>query len=290
MVGANMLNDIDFDYPDFGIPNLVWAKSKATPPSKPVTLSMRLAPLAYEAAKKFPKWVFMGTPQWGYDDRMEVAKLNVYENREKIGTLSINTTQIGAKYVIESDRIKQARKYGDAMQTGDIKKALALMAKSFGSKIIEENSQAAYDKLAGAIRYAHTAKQMDYNNAVSALLLHLKVYALENFEVTSAAAIAAGGNAKQINDIPETKDDRDTVATVYNGLHNKHGRFVMLDGSDYIITKSLDFKPEIYSTDTLPAQIKLSIGLLKLIEDNNFMRDVGYRLNATTFYVLAEPA
>jgi len=143
--------------------------------------------------------------------------------------------------------------------------------------------------LAGAIGSAHTAKQMDYNNAVSALLRHLKVYALENFEVTSAASIAAGGNAKQINDIPETRDDRDTVATVYDALHAKRGRFVMLDGSDYTITKSLDFKPEIYSTDTLPAPIKLGIGMLKLLEDNHFMKDVGFRLNATTFYVLAEP-
>ena len=285
-----MLNDIDFDFVDFGIPNLGWAKSKATPPSKPFILNMKLAPLAYEAAKKFPKWVFMGVPQWGYDDRLEVAKLSVYENREKIGTLSINTTRTGAKYVIESDRITMARKRGDGAQTGDIKKALKLMAKTFGSKTIEEKSRAAYDKLASALGSSHTAKQMDYNNAVSALLRRLKVYALENFEVTAAAAIAAGGDAKQINGIPETRDDCDTVATVYNALHNKHGRFVMLNGSDYIVTKSIDFEPEIHSTDTLPTQIKLSIGLLKLIEDNNFMRDVGFRLNATTFYVLAEPA
>jgi len=285
-----MFNDIDFDFVDFGIPNLGWAKSKATPPSKPVRLTDKLAPLAYEAAKKFPKWVFMGIPQWGYNDRMEVSNLHVYENREKVGTLSTNTTRNGAKYVISNDRIKQASKRGDAMQTADIKKALKLMAKSFGGKTIEEKSRAAYDELASALGSSHTAKQMDYNNAVGVLLRNLKVYALENFEVTAAAAIAAGGNAKQINGIPETRDDRDTVATVYDALHNKHGRFVMLNGSDYIVTKSINFEPEVYSTDTLPIQIKLSIGLLKLIEDNNFMRAVGFRLNATTFYVLVEPA
>lgn len=285
-----MLNDIDFDFVDFGIPNLGWAKSKDAPPDKPVRLADKLAPLAYEAAKKFPKWVFRGAPQWGYDDRLVVVELYVYENRETIGTISINTTRMCAKYVITNDRITNTRKRGYGAETSDIKKALKLMAKTFGGKTIEEKSRAAYDKLASALGSSHTAKQMDYNDAVSALLRHLKVYALENFEVTAAAAIAAGGNAKQINGIPETRDDCDTVATVYNALHNKHGRFVMLNGSDYIVTKSIDFEPEIYSTDTLPTQIKLSIGLLKLIEDNNFMRDVGFRLNATTFYVLAEPA
>ena len=284
-----MLNDIDFDFVDFGISNLGWAKSKVNPPSKPVRLADRLAPLAYEAAKKFPKWVFRGAPQWGYDDKMEVPKLSVYENREKIGTLSINTTQTGTKYVIENDRIKSTRKRGDAVQTGDIKKALALMAKTFGAKTIEEKSRAAYDKLAGALGSSHSSKTMDYNNAVSALLRHLTVYALENFEVTAAAAIAAGGNAKQISGIPETRDDRDTVSTIHNALHGKRGRFVMIDGSDYVVSKSLDFEPELYSSDTLPAPIKLGIGMLKLLEDNHFMKDVGFRLNATTFYVLAEP-
>jgi hypothetical protein len=284
-----MLNDIDFDFVDFGIPNLVWAKSKATPPSKPVRLADKLAPLAYEAAKKFPKWVFMGTPQWGYDDRMEVPKLNVYENREKIGTLSINTTRTGAKYVIESDRIKQARKRGDGAQTGDIKKALALMTKHFGSKTIEEKSREAYDKLAGALGSSHNTKSGEYNHVISALLRNLEVYALANFEATSAAAIAAGAKADVINKIPEHKDDRDTVSTIHSALHGKRGRFVMIDGSDYVVSKSLDFEPELYSTDTLPAPIKLGIGMLKLLEDNHFMKDVGFRLNATTFYVLAEP-
>ena len=284
-----MLNDIDFDFVDFGISNLGWAKSKVNPPSKPVRLADRLAPLAYEAAKKFPKWVFRGAPQWGYDDKMEVPKLSVYENREKIGTLSINTTQTGTKYVIENDRIKSTRKRGDAVQTGDIKKALALMAKTFGAKTIEEKSRAAYDKLAGALGSSHSSKTMDYNNAVSALLRHLTVYALENFEVTAAAAIAAGGNAKQISGIPETRDDRDTVSTIHNALHGKRGRFVMIDGNDYVVSKSLDFEPELYSSGNLPAPIKLGIGMLKLLEDNHFMKDVGFRLNATTFYVLAEP-
>jgi len=280
-----MLNDIDFDFVDFGISNLGWAKSKTKTYDKPMQLNIKLAPLAYEAAKKFPKWVFSGVPQRSYDDRIEISKLGVYENREKIGTLSI----CNSKYVIDNDRINTARKRGDGAQTGSIKKALALMAKSFGGKTIEEKSREAYDKLAGALGSSHSLKQMDYNNAVSALLRHLTVYALENFEVTAAAAIAAGGNAGQINGIPETRDDRDTVSTIHNALHGKRGRFVMIDGSDYVVSKSLDFEPELYSSDTLPAPIKLGIGMLKLLEDNHFMKDVGFRLNATTFYVLAEP-
>ena len=284
-----MLNDIDFDFVDFGISNLGWAKSKTKTYDKPMQLNIKLAPLAYEAAKKFPKWVFSGVPQHSYDDRMEVSKLGVYENRERIGTLSINTTQTGVKYVIENDRINTARKRGDGAQTGSIEKALALMAKSFGSKTIEEKSREAYDKLAGALGSSHSTKQMDYNNAVSALLRYLPVYALENFEVTSAAAIAAGGNAGQISGIPETREDRDTVSTIHNALHGKRGRFVMIDGNDYVVSKSLDFEPELYSSGNLPAPIKLGIGMLKLLEDNHFMKDVGFRLNATTFYVLAEP-
>ena len=76
-----MLNDIDFDFIDLGLPNLVWAKEKSKTYDKPVQLGSRLAPLAYEAAKKFPRWKFVGMTTWCFDDRMEVAKLNVYEGR-----------------------------------------------------------------------------------------------------------------------------------------------------------------------------------------------------------------
>jgi len=282
-----MLNDIDFDFVDFGIPNLGWAKSKAIPPSKPVRLANKLEPLAYEAAKKFPKWVFRGAPQWGYDDHMEVAKLSVYENREKIGTLSINTTRIGAKYVISSDRITSTRKRGDGAQTGDTNKALALMAKHFGGKTTIEKVEAARSALYRGISGSNMGKHTAYTQAKAVLVKHLDTYIFDNFEAVSAAAIAAGADVSVLG-LPKAKEDFDTTNKIDKALVNT-GVLVLLNGSDYIIQEQAGDETLVLSSDTLPSALKGKLGMLKLLEDNHFMKDVGYRLNATTFYVLAEP-
>jgi hypothetical protein len=127
-----MLNDIDFDYPDLGLPNLVWAKEKAKTHNKRMQISTKLAPLVFEAAKKFPRWKFVGSHTREYSDYVEIAMFTVYENREKIGTVGTSQTRSGTKYVIGNERIKKILKRGSAMETGDLKKALKLMAKSFG--------------------------------------------------------------------------------------------------------------------------------------------------------------
>ena len=285
-----MLNDIDFEYPDLGLPNLVWAKSKATPPSKPVTLSMRLAPLAYEAAKKFPRWKFIGAPSMGYDDRMEVAKLNVYEGREKIGTINTTQTRQGVKYVIGNERIAKGRKRGNHAETGDIKKALKLMAKSFGGKTTTEKLNEANAKLSGQLHSGNSAAQAQYNCAMHALKRDLDDYILANLEEVSAAAIAAGANPNQVNEIPSLKEAYDTtlrVTKAYSTLPHK-GAFVLLNGRDYLVRDGKDQSPLVLSSEQLPSDLKGKLGLLKLLEDNHFMKDVGYRLDATTFFVMQE--
>jgi len=281
-----MLNDIDFDYIDLGLPNLVWAKSKATPPSKPVTLSMRLAPLAYEAAKKFPRWKFMGLPSLGYDDRNEVAKLNVYENREKIGTISTSQTRQGTKYVIGNERIKKTRKRGNYAETGDLKKALKLMAKSFGGKTTTEKLNEANAKLSGQLHGGNQSKQAAYAGAMHALKRDLDDYILANLEEVSAAAIAAGAKPSAINSIPQMKEDYDTTLPIARAYSTYNGSLVLLSGGDYLVREGEDESPLILSSEQLPSDLKGKIGLLKLLEDNHFMKDVGYRLDATTFFIV----
>ena len=53
-----MWNDIDFEFVELGLPNLGWLRKKDSTDTRPVSITPRLLPLAFEAAKKFPKWKF----------------------------------------------------------------------------------------------------------------------------------------------------------------------------------------------------------------------------------------
>ena len=283
-----MLNDIDFDFIDLGLPNLVWAKEKSKTYDKPVQLGSRLAPLAYEAAKKFPRWKFVGIPIRSYDDRWEVMKLNVYENREKIGIIHTTQTRQGLKYVIGNDRIAKGRKRGNHAETGDIKKALSLMAKSFGGKTTTEKLNEASAKLSGQLHSGNAAAQAQYNSAMHALKRDLDDYILANLEEVSAAAIAAGAKPSAINSIPQMKEDYYTTHQIAKAYSTYKGLFILINGSDYLVQDGEEPSALTLSSDQLPGNIKGKLGMLKLIEDNHFMKDAGYRLNATTFFVLKE--
>lgn len=281
-----MLNDIDFDYPDLGLPNLVWAKSKAGTYTKPVKLAPTIAPIAYEAAKKFPKWKFVGNANWSFDDRLEVSKLAVYENREKIGTINVATTRNGVKFILDCERIRGSRKRGSTAQTGDTKKALKIMAKSFGGKTIAEKVEDTCNKLRNGINNGCAARMGVYNSGMSSLVRHLSRYIFDNFESVSAAAIAAGADAATINVLPGIRDSYATTSDIKAALDKNNGNFVMLDGSNYLVCDGAETAPLVLTSDTVPSDLKGKIGMLKLIENNHFLKGVGYRLDANAFYII----
>ena len=281
-----MLNDIDFDYIDLGLPNLLWAKEKAKTYDKRMQISAKLAPLAFEAAKKFPRWKFVGTHNWEYPDYLDITMFTVYENREKIGTVGTSQTRSGTKYVIGNERIKKLLKRGGAKETGDLKKALKLMAKSFGGRTNAEKLDAANVRLSGYLLGGNTTKQAAYGGAMQQVYRHLDDYVLANFEEVSAAAIAAGAKPNQVSNIPQMKEDYDTTTQITKTYLDHKGAFVLLNGRDYLVRDGKDQSPLVLSSDQLPSDLKGKLGMLKLLEDNHFLKNVGYRLDATTFFIV----
>ena len=281
-----MLNDIDFDYIDLGLPNLLWAKEKAKTYDKRMQISAKLAPLAFEAAKKFPRWKFVGSHNWEYPDYLDITMFTVYENREKIGTVGTSQTRSGTKYVIGNERIKKLLKRGGAKETGDLKKALKLMAKSFGGRTNAEKLDAANVRLSGYLLGGNTTKQAAYGGAMQQVYRHLDDYVLANFKEVSAAAIAAGAKPNQVSNIPQMKEDYDTTTQITKTYLDHKGAFVLLNGRDYLVRDGKDQSPLVLSSEQLPSDLKGKLGMLKLLEDNHFLKDVGYRLNATTFFVM----
>jgi hypothetical protein len=264
----------------------VWAKEKARTYNKRMQLGEKIAPLAFEAAKKFPRWKFVGSDTWEYPDYFAITRFTVWENREKIGTISSTQNRTCNKYVINNERIKKLLKRGGAMETGDLKKALKLMAKSFGGRTNAEKLAAADGRLSGYLHGGNIARQSAYGGAMQQVYRHLDDYVLANFEGVSAAAIAAGAKPANVSNIPGLWEDYDTTKQIAEAYSAHKGAFVLLSGRDYLVREGGDQSPLVLSSDQLPSDLKGKLGLLKLLEDNHFLKNVGYRLDATTFFVM----
>jgi len=287
MVGAdNMLNDIDFDYLDLGLPNLVWAKKKTKTYDKPVKINERLAPLAYAAAKKFPRWTFVGMVSYGYDDRFEVIKFNVYENREKVGTIGTNQTRQGTKFTLTGDRIRKIRKRGNAAETKDLKKAVSIMTKTFGAGTTAEKMEAFNERLYSSMHVGYSEKNAEYQHSLHHVQKFLIPYIVDNFDAIRDAVVAAGANPDVVDKLPSRKADVDTVLGIVNCRDKKMGCDILIAGDRYLVKYGGDSITHTMSSDKLPANIRRNLGMLKLVDDRSFVGNVGFRVDETQFFVL----
>lgn len=280
-----MLNDIDFDYVEIELPNILWAKSKAKTYDKAPTIGDRISPLIYAAAKKFPKWKFVSISEPDYSGQYTLQLFGVYEGREKIGSLGAVNTRQGRKYAVQNERIRKTRQRGGAAETKDVKKALSLMAKFFGKQKVDEKITEAQRQLSGKLYNCFHAKVSEHNSHMNQLTNKLTDYIFANFEEVSAAAISAGAPAS-IDKLPSIKNERDIMQQTYDQFSQNKGRFVLLEGSSYIVRDGYTSETFVLSSEMLSEDIRLKLGMLKLVEDNHFVKDMGFRLNANTFFIM----
>lgn len=282
MTKADLLNDIDFDHPSLhGVPNLVWARKKGvSAPEAEKQVSENLRDFAIAAAKKFRKWLFVAANELpnGYQH------LAVYQEREYLGGVYYTLSRKGVKVIVTSSRIAAKSKYKKSVETIDHKKALRVMAKSFGVKTPEERVTEA-SGLIGSKLYTHSSVSSSlYNNALSYLNRHLEEYILNNFDAVLAEAVAAGASREKVSNIPELRDNMYTISKIHVNFNSSKGLTVVLFGDQYILS---DHKtpPLVVGNHLLPEYVRRKVGMLKLVDDGVFIADVGYRLNSTTFFV-----
>ena len=68
-------------------------------------------------------------------------------------------------------------------------------------------------------------------------------------------------------------------------MKQKNTYLVFIDGINYSVQKGEDLI-EVKQSEELPDFMRRAIGLLKLVEDNQVVADVGLRVNASTFLIL----
>jgi hypothetical protein len=287
MVRENsMWNDIDYEFVELGLPNLGWLRKKDGKDTKPVSITPKLLPLALEAAKKFPKWKFCGHPNWAYDDKLEVGSLNVYEGREKLGSIGITSGRSGTKYVVNCARISAKRKRGNAQETGDLKKAVAAMAKNFGTATHTEKMREVHEKLGNQLVSGYLARERDYQGTMRNLHRYMEPYIFEHLDEIVEAVNAKAPSKLDPEVIKNLKEEQDMVKEISDKHRTPDGVAVLITDNAYILSESANDAPIVLKAEQLPEAMRRNLGMLKLLDDGHFLAGVGYRSNSSMFFVL----
>jgi hypothetical protein len=252
-----------------------------------------MKPFVEELALKYPQWIFQEErTDYKWDKGVKVGfcanSFKVIDKREELGEIFLDRNSNGNVYGVNNFRVSKQRERGYGTKTIHLKKAIKHVDKFFGKKNMTEKVEEAKQIAVQVIYQVNNG----YNNTVNFKWNALGDTAKE-FLVTkywqefSELVIKNQKHTTYLVDFPKAFEEAKASSEIYDAMRNNTNYLVYVDGLSYAIHREKE-PMQIKASEELPAFIKRSVGMLKLIEDNQIISGVGLRVNANTFVVLEQ--
>lgn len=224
-------------------------------------------------------------PLWTFAvNRPNSSGFDVYENGEKLGEVGWTYFRNTYGYVIENERIAKTKQRSNSHRTSDVKKALATIKKTFYRQNYSERFAAAFSAIDKLIHSESYEKQRRVNKAKHDLDARAQEFAY-SLQGEFMKFLEAKG-AKHVWELHQTANlEMLTIESAKKAFKNQDAVVVLRTDGQYVV-KSRD-KVKLMDDTTLPSWLKAKLGMLKLVEDEHIVSDVGCRIHAECFMVLA---
>jgi hypothetical protein len=259
-----------------------------------------LLPLIEKLALKYPQWTFEeehSSHKWDNLDGKSVKKdiqamcFKVMDKREELGqvyTESYHSTH-GQQFCVDNFRVQQMRERGSGMKTIHEKKALKHIDKFFGKKNLDEKLVDARNQAQQCVSRVSNDLGQKFDWEWNRLAEASKRFIVENHweEFVGYAQQNITNNTVSMDTMPERFERKIAGQRVYDAFSKDEHYLVYVDGQNYAIFRKNE-PTQIKVSEELPEFIRRSVGMLKLVEDNQIVSGIGCRVNATTYVVLQQ--
>lgn len=251
-----------------------------------------LATLLEPLALKYPNWEFVEElTHYEYENGIKTKftanSFKVMEKREELGSIYVDRYHRGGdRYAVDNFRIGEMRERGSGMKTIHLKKAIRHVEKFFGKKTTEERMKSAME-MANSRAYSVSN---DLNRKASwawnAINDHAKNLLVAKYWEELLASIDPNKRA-EAEKFPTMQAESEAGNVIHQAVRKGDCYIVNIEGMRYSVKRAND-PMQIFTSEDLPSTIKRSVGLLKLLEDDQIIGGVGMRVNAETFIVLPQ--
>jgi hypothetical protein len=236
-----------------------------------------------------PLWRFVVTDTMG--DHKPVG-FTVVDSGEEIGKIGRQYYRGNYKLSLTNDRISDARERTSSYRTSDVDKAVLMAKKMFFRLKPNERIDKAYDKAKQVMNnQAHEkSRDMRYSERET------QESALKFIMGTGLPLFLAYVNGlpehekkpmlKKLEETKKFKDDMLTIESIRNRFGDNKAALVIKDEGKYLVKIGQDV--QVYDDNTLPVEMRGKLGMLKLVEAEHFVSDIGCRINDEIFVVLTE--
>jgi hypothetical protein len=261
-----------------------------------VFVSRTIDPVIQRLATLNPLWRFVAT-DWGYGygegkARLALISFSVLEYGEEIGKISRERKGNNEVIHIANDRIAKTRERTSGYSTVDADKAVLKAKKMFFKLKPNERIEKALENAGSVISQQKRLKEREHYTAESTIKtpahefimgtgFHLFLEYIKAFPMHQREKIE-----KAIAERERLTDEMMTIETAKSAFEANKTALVIKDGGKYLV--KIGDKVDLFDDNTLPDWMRSKLGMLKLVQVEQFVSDTGCRVNDETFVLIVE--
>lgn len=245
----------------------------------------KMKPLLDKLLIEKPLWSFeVNNPDWAaaaYD-------LRVIEDGETLGTIRWTYHGTSYKYAVNNDRIRQKSARSQAYMTKEISKAIFRVKKDFYAETIGERVEKAAEQVGNLLDQGVRRKSSETSGAKNAVQRGAYSW-VNNVAFPQFIQYLHEHDQTMYNTYikgQELEQELHHVTHISNNWKNGNTILVLRNDSGYIMRDNNESQRV---TDAeLPNEVRMKLGMLKLVENEQFISGIGFKANEDAFVILKE--
>jgi hypothetical protein len=262
--------------------------------SKVAGVFAMIDPVVSRLATLNPLWIFEAQSRYNVQDGFLASEFIVKLDGESLGT--IGTSYMGQKgtvICISNDRIGKNRQRSSSYRTSDADKAVLMAKKMFGKMNPAERLQKAKEAAERVVSRASWNKERERNQHQSILKNEMlawvenKGYQMFIEFIEKEALLSTKKLVLQAEEKVQLLDtEMKTIEKVQEDFSNNKTALVVKDAGKYLV--KVGDNAQLYDDNSLPLDIRMKVGMLKLVQDEEYLTDIGCKVTSEIFVLLVD--
>ena len=238
--------------------------------------------LLLHVSERYPHYTFLTRGSVDAADMLWAYEVSVYDGQEPLGRIE---SQEADGTIFHNNRLQQEVRRGTGKRTTKLNSAKSIFAKYFYGITTNERMEVVAYEVNRKLNHTLYTLRNGQRSAEQALQTFVRHNLDDQFLVD---ALKVMGGTDLVQKYQEVTHDIRLVDTIDNVKSKDGGYYVLLENEEYFTWRDGMSTPKRLSRETMPQDLKLALGMLKLAEDDTFLAGAGFKLDQNKFFIRDE--
>ena len=252
-----------------------------------------LDPVISRLASLNPLWTFViNSSGMHMGNNRTASGFSIKLDGEELGQIGLSYMgQRGKVIAISNDRIGKGRQRSDSYRTQDADKAILMAKKMFGKMNPSERISKAKDAAERVVTRASWNKERERTQHQSNIKNEMLAWAETKghalfLEYLKKEAIPSLQHkvTTSMEKVELLDTEMRTIERVQHDFSKSKTALIVKDTGKYLV--KIGDKVDLYDDNTLPLDMRMKMGMLKLVNDEQYLTDVGCKVTSEIFVLL----